>query len=254
MGSLPVLPALVLPRLVLLVVLLACLLGTGLGSATAHAEAAVPAPFTATFLAEYRGIEGGTLTFVFAHDAANNQYSYETHVNPSALASFFVSRNAVERSVMTIDASGVHPQTWKVEDGKSGNKEDGELQFDAAQNRVRGTIKGQAIDLAIEPGLQDRLSVQIAVMTALVRGVDPGTIPMVDDDHIKYYLYRKGKLETLDTKLGKIETVVYEGTRERSNRVSRFWLAPSLGYAPIRAEQERKGKVETVMTLLELKR
>ena len=224
------------------------------GSVAAHAEATVPAPFTATFLAEYRGLEAGTLTFVFAHDAANRQYSYETHANPSALARFFVSRDGVERSVMTIDESGVHPQSWRVDDGKSGNKEDGDLQFDWAQQRVRGTIKGEAVDLATEPGLQDRISVQIAVMTALLRGQEPGTIPMIDDDHLKYYQYRKARSETIETRIGKIETVVYEGVREKSNRVSRFWLAPSLGYAPVRAEQERKGKVETVMTLVELKR
>ena len=236
-------------------VLLGLLLGSATAaSTTARAEVVAPAPFTATFLAEFRGIEGGTLTFAFTHDAATDRYTYETRANPSVLARFFVSSEAVERSVMTIDAAGVHPQSWKVEDGKSGSKEDGDLQFDWPQNRVTGTIKGKPVDLATEPGLQDRISVQIAVMTALLRGTEPGTIPMVDGDHIKYYLYRKGKTEVLDTKIGKIETVIYEGTREQSNRVSRFWLAPSLGYAPIRAEQERKGKVETVMTLLELKR
>jgi len=234
-------------------VLLGILCGTTTCFAS-RAEVVAPAPFTVTFLAEYRGIEGGTLTFAFTHDAATDQYSYETHVNPGVLARFFVSPRAVERSVMAIDADGVHPRSWKVDDGKSGNKEDGELQFDWAGKHVRGTIKGKPVDIAAEPGLQDRISVQIAVMTALVRGVDPGTIPMIDDAYIKYYQYKKARDETIDTKMGKIETVVYEGKREGSNRVSRFWLAPSMGYAPVRAEQERKGKVETVMTLLELKR
>ena len=238
-----------------LLVLLGILSGSALHAENnADSNAAAPTPFTVTFLAEYRGIEGGTLTFTFAHDAATNQYTYETRVNPSLLASFIVSPKAIERSVMTIDAQGVHPQTWKVDDGKSGNKEDGDLQFDWAAQRVRGTIKGKPVDLPAEPGLQDRISVQISVMTALLRGTDPGTIPMVDDDHVKYYQYQKTRTETLDTKIGRIETVVYEGTRVNSNRVSRFWLAPSLGYAPIRAEQQRKGKVETVMTLVELKR
>ena len=230
------------------------ILSTSILTSYGHAQAVAPEPFTATFLAEYRGIEGGTLTFTFAHDAASNQYTYETRVNPSLLARFLVSPNAIERSVMTIDADGVHPQSWKVDDGKSGSREDGDLQFDWANQHVRGTIKGKPVDLPTVAGLQDRISVQIAVMSALVRGVDPGTIAMVDDDHIKYYAYKKTRSETIDTKMGKIDTVVYEGARENSNRVSRFWLAPSMGYAPIRAEQERKGKVETVMTLMELKR
>lgn len=221
---------------------------------TAHAELPVPAPFTATYLAEFRGIEGGSLTFALTRDAATGRYVYETRANPSALARLFVSRDAIERSELTIDDSGVHPVHWRVEDGKSGHKEDGELSFDATAMRVRGEIKGEKVDVPIEPGLQDRLSVQIAVITALVRGVEPGRIPMVDDDHVKYYVYKKVTSETIDTKLGKLDTVVYEGTREGSNRVSRFWLAPSLGYTPVRAEQVRKGKVETVMTIMELRR
>lgn len=225
-------------------------------AALGNAQAAqpVPTPFTVTLSAEFRGLSAGKLIFSFSHDAVTGQYTYETRANPSTLARLIVSRDALERSVMTIDDHGVHPVHWKVEDGKSGTKEDGELTFDATAGRVRGRLKNKEVDLPLEAGVQDRISVQIAIMTALVRGVEPGTIPMVDDDHIKYYLYRKKATETLDTKIGKLETVIYEGTREGSNRVSRFWLAPSLGYAPVRAEQERKGKVETVMTLLELTR
>ena len=44
--------------------------------------------------------------------------------------------------------------------------------------------------------------------------------------------------------------MIYESTRDGSSRVSRFWLAPQFDYAPVRAEQIRKGKVETVMTLV----
>jgi hypothetical protein len=36
--------------------------------------------------------------------------------------------------------------------------------------------------------------------------------------------------------------------------VSRVWHAAALGQVPVRAEQVRKGKVETVMELIELDR
>jgi hypothetical protein len=220
----------------------------------ARAELPVPAPFTATFVAEYRGIGAGSLIFAFAQDATSGQYSYETHADPSMLARLIISPNAIERSEMTIDEAGVRPLHWRVDDGKSGKEEDGELKFDWAAPRVRGEIKGEPVDLPAQPGLQDRISVQIALMTTLLRGVEPGTIPMVDDDHIKYYQYKKGNSQVLDTRIGKLDTVIYESTREGSNRVSRFWLAPALGFTPVRAEQIRKGRVETVLTISALKR
>jgi hypothetical protein len=243
-----------LEEVALLLRVIGCFVLTVAMQGRVQAAQPIPAPFTATLSAEYRGLSAGTLTFSFRHDEATGHYIYETRANPSMLARLIVSRDAIERSEMQIDDQGVHPLHWRVEDGKSGAKEDGELTFDATTGRVRGKLKNQPVDLPLEAGVQDRISVQIAIITALVRGAEPGTIPMVDDDHIKYYQYRKKATETLDTQLGKFETVVYEGKREGSDRVSRFWFAPSLGYTPVRAEQERKGKVETVMTIVELKR
>ncbi len=101
-----------------------------------------------------------------------------------------------------------------------------------------------------KPGLQDRLSIQIDVVTSLLRGEEPGTIPLIDDNRVKRYSYLKKDTATIDTKLGKLDTVIYESTREGSNRQSRFWLVPKMEYLAARAEQVRKGKVETVMTLL----
>jgi phosphoribosylglycinamide formyltransferase-1 len=86
-----------------------------LGS-TVHAEAAVPRPFSATYAVSFRGIGAGTITFDFARDAATGRYIYETHASPSTLARLFVSKAAMERSVMEIDDSGTRPIDWKLDD------------------------------------------------------------------------------------------------------------------------------------------
>jgi hypothetical protein len=230
----------------------ACVLLGLFGMAAAHAETAQLQPFVASYAVTYRGLEAGTLTFQLKRDG--ERYVYETRANPSFLARLVVSQQAVERSTFEITPAGVRPLQWQLEDGKSGTKKDGALDFDWNAQTVRGEIEGQKIELPAEPGLQDRLSIQVAVVAMLLRGQEPGAIPLIDDNRVKRYTYSKKEAASLDTKLGKLDTVVYESTREGSNRVSRFWLAPSLEYVPARAEQVRKGKVETVMTLLELKR
>ena len=138
---------------------------------------------------------------------------------------------------------------------RSGKEDDGELRFDWSRNTVSGVVEGETIDLATEPGVQDRSSIQIAVATALLRGVEPGTIALVDDNRIKRYTYTKKERSMVDSPLGKLDTVIYESSREGgSSRTSRFWMAPSLEFLPVRAEQIRKGKVETVMVLQKLER
>jgi hypothetical protein len=233
--------------------LLISTLATALVAASASAEAVVPRPFSATYVVTFRGVGAGTITFDFARDAATGHYIYETHASPNMLARLFVSSAALERSVMTIDDSGTRPIEWQTDDGKAGKEKDGELHFDWSRNRVTGVVDGKPVDLPAEAGLQDRSSISIAVTTALLRGNDPGTIALIDGDHIKRYLYAKKETATVDTALGKLETVIYESTREGgSSRTSRFWMAPSLEFVPVRAEQVRKGKVETVMVLQKL--
>jgi hypothetical protein len=221
---------------------------------TARAQAPVPEPFTATFAASYRGIEAGNLTFSLQRGEVPGTLIYETTADPSFLAKLVVSNAAVERSEMQTDEAGIRPLKWHLDDGKSGNKGDGDLTFDWSAQTVTGTIEGEAIKLPTQAGLQDRLSIQISVMASLLRGEEPGTIPLIDDNRVKQYVYTKTGSETIDTALGPIDTVIYESTRTGSSRIARFWMAPKLGYIAIRAEQQRKGKVETVMMIKELKR
>lgn len=225
------------------------LFATLLLATAARADAILPKPFTATYEITYRGMRAGRLTFKLSRDEATGRYTYETTADPSMLARFVVSSAALERSVMEIGPDGVRPLEWHLDDGKSGTARDGKLKFDWNKNVASGEIEGEKIELALEPGLQDRLSIQIDVVTSLLRGEEPGLIPLIDDNRVKRYSYVKKQTEAVDTKLGKLDAVVYESTREGSNRQSRFWMMPKMEYLAARAEQIRKGKVETVMVL-----
>lgn len=218
------------------------------------ATAAIPAPFVAKYSAAYRGMEAGTITFSLQRDAGTGRYLYQTTADPSFLARLVVSRAAVERSELMIDEAGVHPLHWRFDDGRASDEKDGELTFAWDTERVTGTIEREKIDLPTQPSLQDRLSIQIYVATALLRGQEPGTIALIDDNRIKQYTYARTGTATIDTALGSMDTVIYESTRAGSSRVARFWMAPSLQYLPVRAEQVRKGKVETVMQIKSLDR
>lgn len=220
--------------------------------AWAQPNPVVPKPFSATYEVSYRGIRAGSLTFTLSSDPSTGRYVYETRAQPSLLARLIVSSGAFERSVMQIDAQGVRPLEWVLEDGKAGDDKDGALQFDWQAGAVRGRVEGIAVELPAEPGIQDRLSIQIAVMTALLRQEHPGTISLIDDERVKRYTYLEKQEETLPSELGALQTVLYESAREGSDRLSRFWFVPGKQFITARAEQLRKGKVETVMILTAL--
>ncbi|MBB6091417.1 hypothetical protein HNQ60_000263 [Povalibacter uvarum] len=217
-----------------------------------QATATLPKPFVATYAVTFRGLNAGTLRMEFRQDSSPQRYVLETRASPSALASFVVSSAAFERTILEVTPDGLRPVQWELDDGKSGNKGDGQLTFNWTDLTVSGSYEGQPVKLALEPGMQDRLSIQLGAMTSLLQGHEPGTIAMVNGDNIRHYTYTRGKTETVQSKLGALDTVVYESTRPNSNRISRVWHAPSLEFIAARAEQIRKGKVETVMTLVEL--
>lgn len=222
-----------------------------LATSSALAAPVVPTPFTATYTVSYRGFEAGRLSFELRVKEGGT-FVYETRAQPGLLAKILVGDQAVERSVMRIDSDGVHPLSWYLNDGKSGDEKDGALTFSWEEKRVTGRMEGQSVQLPTEPGLQDRLSLQVAVLIALLRGREPGTLAMIDHDKIKRYSYRRAGTAQVVAPAGVFDTILYESTRPGSSRVSRVWHAPALGYLPVRAEQVRNGKVETVMELVQV--
>ncbi|MET0986377.1 MAG: DUF3108 domain-containing protein [Steroidobacteraceae bacterium] len=208
-------------------------------------------PFKATYAVTYRGLRAGNIIFELTRDA-NGQYVYHSVVQPSMLARMIISPQATEMTRFALTEDGVHPLEWKLDDGESGSEQDGKVTFDVGTQRAQGVIKDKKVDFPLEPHLQDRLSVQMEVIHLLLEGAEPGEIPLVDDERIKRYNYKRTKTEPLKTPVGEFSTIVYESTRPGSKRISRMWHAPALGYIPIRAEQVRDGKVETTMHLVAL--
>jgi hypothetical protein len=61
-------------------------------------------------------------------------------------------------------------------------------------------------------------------------------------------------MQQVMTPFGQVEAEVWANQRDGSNRVSKVWHAPSLGYVPVQAIQYRKGTPEVQMKLVKLQR
>ena len=53
----------------------------------------------------------------------------------------------------------------------------------------------------------------------------------------------------IETGLGKLDTVIFTSKRAGGDRVTRTWVAPALGYLPVKAERIRKNKLEFTMLI-----
>jgi len=93
------------------------------------------------------------------------------------------------------------------------------------------------------------MSMQLASLRSLATGTPLGSVTLVDSDKIKDYELRREGTAQIETGLGTLDTVVYTSQRAGGDRVTRTWVAPALGYLPVKAERIRKNKVEFTMRI-----
>lgn len=229
--------------------LLACTAATGMPSA---AQVVPLTPFESSYAIIWHGFTAGISSFALRQDPSG-QWIYVSHNRPRGLFRLVPKAALTLTSRMSVDAEGVRPLEFTAAD-----PDDGELQarvlFDWSAQRATGVVEGKTIDMTLHPGVQDDLSIQVAMMQALANGQMPAGISLFDKNGIRDYEYTRVGAETLQTPVGPLQTVIYRSHKANSPRSNRYWCAPELGFVPVQAEQQYNGKVELVIKLQSIHR
>jgi hypothetical protein len=184
----------------------------------------------------------------------DDTWVYRAKSEPRGIGRMF-SERPIQESILKVTDDGVHPISYKADDGTSATKRDANVQFDWEHNRVTGVYEDAKVDMSpIPPGIQDDLSVQIALVVELLRGHTPEKFSLLSGNSVREYHYSRDGEETLKTAVGTIETIIYKSEKQNSPRTTRFWCAPSLGYIPLRVQQKRNDDVEWTMQVQSVKR
>lgn len=237
-------------------ILIALLLSLSAGAAAAATPAnasSAPQPYTASYAVVWRGFNAGTTELGLARES-DGAYVYASRANARGLFRAVFNEEITQTSWLQLTAQGVRPLRYRADDGTSDTKRDISLDFDWSAGRARGTAEDKPVDVAIDPGVQDAMSIQLALLIDLLRGQKPQTYRLIDKDKIKEYVYTYQGEERLKTALGEVDTVIYTSQRTGSKRLTRTWYAPSLGYVAVRGEQVKDGKREWVMDIRTLDR
>lgn len=227
-------------------------------ASTALADTTAPQPFSATYDTEWRGVTAGTSRFDLVR-VGGNEFTYRSLNLARGFFRLAFPDAITQASRFTIVDGVVAPISYRADDGSSKTDRDIDLDFNWHDLTVTGVAENKPVKVTLKPGAQDSLSVQIALMIELSAGRSPEHFWLVDKDELKDYAYAREGTTTMSTPLGKMDAVIYTSTRMGvppggSTRVTRFWLAPSLGYLPLRAEQMRNGKREFALSIRSLTR
>lgn len=228
----------------------------GCGSALAQgptAGVAAPQAFSASYEVLWKGMSAASASLELRREGPD-RYVYVSRNNARGMFRLAFPGEVNQTSQFTLDAGSPRPLSYRADDGTSDTRRDVSLAFDWSAMRVRGKAQDQPVDLALRPGVQDGMSVQIALMTDLQRGASPQGFLLIDKDEIKQYDYTGEGTARLRTALGELDTVIWSSRRPGSDRVTRMWYAPSLGHIPVQAERRRGGKLEWQMRITRLAR
>ena len=205
---------------------------------------AKPAPFIATYTIAWHGVTAGTSTLEL-RETAPQLYLYTSTDEAYGVFRLAFPHPLRQSSRFRIAAGEVEPLAFQA--GGAGN--DVMAQFDWKIGQVTGMAKGKLLDLKLQTGTQDPLSVQIAIMLKLLARSAPNSFWMLNTDEIDRFQYVRHGQSTLDTPLGKLRTILYTSHQPGSNKTTYLWLAPALDYMPARAEQRVKGSTQVSLEI-----
>ena len=212
------------------------------------AAAREPEPFSASYAVVFRGINAGTSSLELTRENGN-RWRYVSRNKARGLFKLALPGEVRQTSVFTLDDGSVRPLRYLADDGTDSTSRDIRLEFDWGAGKVRGVAEEKPVELPLQRGLQDGMSVQVALLQALRSGESPRGFSLIDKDEIKEYVYESEGSVRLQTAAGELDTVIWSSRRPNSNRVTRVWYAPSLGFLPVQAERRKGDTVEWSMRL-----
>lgn len=208
------------------------------------ASVSQPVPFVATYTIAWHGVPAGSSTLEL-RETAPQFYLYTSTDRAYGVFRLVFPHALRQSSRFKVSAGEVEPLAFQA--GGIGNAV--MAQFDWKAGTLTGMAKGRLLDLKLQPGTQDPLSVQIAIMLALEARNAPDAFWMLNTDEIDRFQYVRHGEAMVDTPLGSLHTILYTSHEAGSDRTTYLWLAPALDYMPARAEQHVKGSTQVSLEI-----
>ena len=205
----------------------------------ATAESTLPS-FTAEYRVKISVLSGRLRTSLTQID---EHYIAKSTVAARGLTHLFIHGQIQEEADFTISGGSIRPKHFGSADTLAGNDSAIAMDFDYASARAIGTRDGDPFELPINASAFDRLTIQYALMLALMHDEKPDTFMLFDNGKAKELSITYLGPETISVPYGKMAVQKVQHQTLDSNRVTTLWCAEDLAFFPVRIEQRRDGKL-----------
>ncbi|NKB36771.1 MAG: DUF3108 domain-containing protein [Gammaproteobacteria bacterium] len=175
-------------------------------------------------------------------------YQYYSETRTTGFISLFRKDHIIETSRWRFDDKKLTPIDYYYDHSGGKKSRKVKIAFDWQSNKITNSIDGSSWKMPTSPNVMDKLLYQLAIMYDLEAGKEELLYTVADGGKTKVYNFEILGDETIDTPIGKFETVKLERHKPNSRRKSTLWCAKNLGYLPIKVENiEKDGKVTTAL-------
>ncbi|MDO5651566.1 MAG: DUF3108 domain-containing protein [Moraxella sp.] len=196
------------------------------------ANAADIEPFNATYTLKADG-KSGTATRTLTK--SGNTFTYKVNARAAGIAT------ANQSSTFRLVNGKIAPSNASTSYRIAGFGNTHNIKFAASQ--VVSTYKGKATTLAMTQQAYDDLSLEANIRQELINGKFTGNYPLVRRTSIENARFKKAGTAQITVPAGTYSAVRIDRVHDDKERATSFWLAPSLGYLPIKVSQTNDGKV-----------
>jgi len=222
-----------------------------------HAQTIEPgdiAPFEVVYEVGNHLINAGTAQLSLTQDG--DLWSYSLNTTPRGLIKLAGKGKINESSTIRFEEKDgklhMQPQTYVYRQDDE-RRRAVDATFDWENKRVTHTYRGEETIENFDTPVIDRLSATLLMMNALRRDFESAELQIFDTGRIKAVSFTNTGTETLDTPLGKIETIrVTNENAAGGSRQTVTWFAPSLDYVPIKIEHRKRGELVARLNLKRL--
>ena len=200
-----------------------------------HAKENLPPPFEASYTIFKKGTEVAKLHRSLSR-LDNGEYIYRSETNSTGLVSIFYKLHILEESHWRLRDQRIEPIDYSYQRIKKKKESHKRTVFDWKNHQVNTFVNGKKSTLELIQGMTDKLLYQIDMMRDLEMGHYPVSYTIVDGVKIKTYSFEYLGEESLETPIGKLNTIkiIRQKPGKKGNLI--LWCAGKLHFLPVKVE------------------
>ncbi len=203
-------------------------------------------PHTAEYQVNYGSIELGKARFQLPK-AEGNLYHYRFDSDISLLV---LSDRRNVHSDFIHEKNQLIPMRYIHNRKGTGSNFQEQAAFARKQKVIYSRYKDERIKLDYTDTLYDPLMVQLQFRLDIAQGKKELNYTMVKEGKLDRYDFSIIGKEIMNIESGSYETIKVEVVRDSKKRQTFFWMAPELGYLPVRLTHYEKGSKQLDIKLL----